>query len=214
VRGVVQFAGAPVAGVRVALAVGAVSNPDTVPAAAKISNPGIESPLPDKVTVSGPAGEYVIGGLHPGYYAVHAAFETGDGYTRSDFVPFVAVAADTADAGPTPVVKALSPLHPLPGTELTLAEADSVFLDWEEMPEPAGWRLSRYEVQASGGFLMDVVGNPRTPPLLLGRLPAGTTVRWTVFAYMLSTTSSDSLVLGNFEDTPTFTVAPSASLRP
>jgi len=206
VRGRVLYLDAPVASLPVAISLAWVSDPDTHHTA------GVPAvPMPDRIVPTNADGAFLIADLKPGVYSIAPAYLPDDGYVgydyRSEAGSMIAViAADTADAGDLPVVKAIRPLFPSDGA--TIGDGTPA-LSWNAAALPSGYVLERYELGFADGYVQDVevmlTGTTWQMPDSL-TVPPGEHGRWFVEAFAIAPGGEDAVRVAAFERAATFTV--------
>jgi len=205
IAGQVALAGTPVMGVRVALALQGVADPDTIPGPVLASNgpdDGIQAWVPGKVAVTDAGGRFLIAGLHPGRYVVHAAYPQGDGYAGVGGNAVPVAAAETTQVGTVAVLAAMTPVAPLPGSYV--APHAPIVLSWNPPALPPGTHLRHYRVEFGPGYLLQYSVSTTSPTLTIGALDYFTPIRWFVSATLTVDASGDSLRGGAFEFAPAF----------
>jgi hypothetical protein len=196
-----------VAGVRVAASLILSSNPDTLSGANRCS------PVPDKTALTDAQGSFTIAGLAPGSYYLEPAFLPDDGYVHNWtwFVgadsAYTVLPNQTVDAGDYYVARALRPLTPAAGSEVT--DSTPAF-SWTPMRTGPGYTLLWYRIWFSDRFYERHSGEGlRNSSWVMPdslALHHGDHIRW--FAEAIGTVGAfpDTVVIGEFEQAATFTV--------
>ncbi|MDM7915644.1 MAG: hypothetical protein ACE15D_19115 [Candidatus Eisenbacteria bacterium] len=156
-------------------------------------------PVAGRVTLTDDEGRWRFDAISPGVYTVLPAYLPDDGYVFDRFkADQVEVGgAEMIDVGALPVVRAIRPLMPAPGSVVNTA---CPTLSWE-LPEGSDrvvLGLTTGHLLGEREHLLSGVGSFTLPD----SLPAGSHIRWAVYAYR------HNELIGAFEEYPTFTVQP------
>src|SRR5262249_18068980 len=209
--GRVVFAGGPLSGIQVVLALSGVADPDTIPPPARKARSAdaeIEALVPGKTAVTGADGRFTIAGLHPCRYAVHAAARMDDGYGGDSRDTNRVTPAQTVDVGDVAVVAAMTPFRLLPTSNLAVDQP--IVLLWTSPPLPFGVHVIDYRLQFGTGYILINDVTLTQTSFSLGVLPPRTAIRWFVDARGVVEATGDTIQVGAFEEIASFTVAAAA----
>lgn len=206
VRGRVTCLGNPVAGIHVAPSLAYVAEPDTLPVTLSVT-----TPMPGVGTSSDSHGEFLLPGLTPGHYFIHAGYELGDGYVQwwSDTEAAI-LGGDTIDVGDIEVLLAMKTASPTNGSTVSDHTPE---LSWQAVQDTLGYSVVDYELQLAvdsyiAMWAADRIQGTTWKVLADSALAPGAHVKWWVAARAVKAGSQDTVRIADVETFSTFTVQP------